>query len=185
MGLTPTLDMITDSWIFPVAQPQQMPFQRDATILPGHPQLASQSLNMNGVEAPSPPNVSSGNHSPAPAFSYHDPCPSGVINGGHASTYTGRSGGLQPSISSSSSFHDPGSAVTPASDNNSPDNSPFVSSGSVIFGSTYVERPADGQLLHCPQCTQRFANQEHFACVSPSVPPEACPTHKPTCSSRR
>ena len=170
--------MITESWIYPVAQPQQMPFQHDdTTILPGHPQLVSQGLTMNGVDAPSPPNVSSGNHSPALAAFSYDPCPS------NPSTYTGRSRGLQTSKSSNSSFQDSGSVATPASGSTSPQRSPFINSGGGM--TIFVERPTDGQLLHCPQCTQRFANQEHFACVSPSVPPEACPTHIPTCTFRR
>ena len=197
-GLTLTLDMSTGSWIFPVAQPQQMQYQREATFVPSHSQMEPQSpamavhLAMNRADASSPQNVSSGNHTPAlAAFTFHDPPPSDVLNGGHTSTYTGRSG-LPASISNNSSFQESCPVATPTSENHSPHRSPYIGSGGVMslptslplehYGSPYVERPADVQLLHCSQCTQRFASQEHFACVSPLEPPEACPVHIPTCS---
>ena len=192
--------MTTGTWVYPVGQPQQMQYQRESTFVASHPQLPPQSpamavhiSTMNRADAPSPQNVSSGNHSPAHSTftTFHEPCPSDVLNSGHPSTYTGRSGGLPPSIPSSSSFHEPGSAATTVSENHSPHNSPFIRSNGVMtslphehYDSPYVERPADVQLLHCPQCTQRFASQEHFACVSPLEPPEAYPTHIPTCSFR-
>lgn len=179
------LGIPTESWIYSVAS-----YQGETTLGASHSQLPQNPainvhLAMNG-EALSPQNASSGNHSPVQAAftTFHDPCSTNVLNGGHTSAYTGRSGGL--SASGSSSFQESGSVATPTSEDHSPHNSPFISSTGVMtslphdhYDSPYVERSADVQLLHCSQCTQRFASQEHFACVSPL---EACPTYIPTCS---
>lgn len=148
--------------------------QPPAALAPGVPVH----LTLNGRNASSPaenPNIvnsSTRSHSPGHGSSYtYQTPPSSALLNGNGSIYAG---GEVSTSGTRSSFHD-----TDATSNSSPLSiSHSQHEASSLFAAPrgalcppassiplehYVDRPHhDVQLLHCSQCTQRFASQDHF-----------------------
>ena len=166
--------MSGNTWVYQHHQMPQYQSESAAGILPSHPHLPSQGpvvhLTLNSQNSTPPDNTSSRDQSPGSSSYTYQTSSSTALHSGHSSVYAG--GGLSTSTSTSSfNENDVGS------ENRSPNHSPYIGTRSAIgpgatsvpiehYHSSYAEPRTSGvQLLHCNQCTQRFASHEHFAYV--------------------
>lgn len=174
--------MNTTTWIYPI--PHQMYQNETPDIVTNQQHLPPHStglssnvvhLALSSRNGAPPENASSRSQSPGfSSYTFQSPAPNSM-NSTQSSIFA--SGGVSITTSSNSSFND----TDHTSEGQSPNNSPYLGSSRGALrppptsgltldhysstGSAYLERTQNVQLLHCSQCTQRFASNEHFACV--------------------